>query len=212
MALTPDEVSRFISQGKYDLIMIGMGQRGMDIYKLISMLKTRERKHKVIAVTADKAKRSELLQRGVLEVLERPYHNKGFINDLNKLLKDRRNSKRYTLTGKAEECGLKCVLRDKENNTEYRGTILDVSIDGALLQVENDINGADEVEMDFVIAKKSQVIVRIEARVVRKVKEWNKEWQVGVFFDDRRDLQLLKKMAPYISLAGKTGGPVQAAE
>jgi hypothetical protein len=57
----------------------------------------------------------------------------------------------------------------------------------------------DDVEIDFSISSTSNMIIRVEGKVVRKYKN-NGICMAGIYFDDKRDMGLLEKLTPYLNI------------
>jgi CheY-like chemotaxis protein len=190
------EALEFLKQNKFDIVITDLQMPEMDGYQLIDTIKTSYREHKVMAISSNIENRTRLLQHGALEAMEKPFSLDDFIDELKILMEERRKSKRFQAKPENQPA---CKIRDRHSKKEYACGLLDVSIDGAMIEAAPDIDVIDEVELEFSMTEKSSLVIRMRGRIIRRAME-NNFWHLGIYFDDQRDLTLLEKLAPYLKI------------
>jgi DNA-binding response OmpR family regulator len=190
------EAIEHLKKNRYDIIITDLAMPEMNGYQLIDAVKTSYREHKIIAISASLGNRMVLLQKGVLEALEKPFDFDQLLEEINKLHQEKRKAKRFF-----SEAGLKltCILRGRHSQDELRCGLRDISIDGAMLELEREVS-CGAVDLDFCVGSTAGMVVRVPGRVVRKHQEANGCWMTGVYFDDQRDLRLLEQLMPYLTI------------
>jgi CheY-like chemotaxis protein len=190
------EALEFIKQNKYDIVITDLQMPEMDGYQLIDTIKTSYREHKVMAISTNIENRTKLLQRGALETMEKPFSLDDFVDELKVLMEEKRKSKRFNAKEENSK-ELTCRIRDRHSKIDYNCVLLNVSIDGAMIQTGKDADLINEVELEISFTEKSNLVIRMPGRIIRKTVEDN-AWRIGIYFDDTRDLNFLEKLTPYL--------------
>ena len=203
IASTSGEALDSLQTTSYDVVITDLKLPEIDGYKLLDVIKTRHRKHKVMIISSNLDRREKFLHRGALEAFEKPFSLDKFSEELDRLLRERRRAKRFASDDKESDQPLSCVLEDLKGHRKLEGLLCNISIDGALVGFDKDPGDLDDVILEISLTKKSRLVFKLSGRVVRKIPGEGESCQEAVYFDDDRDLRLLEKIAPFITLKGQ---------
>ena len=188
----------------FDIVITNLDMPEIDGYQLLDTISSTQRDHKVMVISDDKETREHLLKRGVLEAFGRPVSLENFMEELVALLEQRRRTKRFEVKKEGERKKVACVVRNRITKKAHQGDLLNISIDGALVEVLDKADDLEEVSLEFSLAETSNLICRVSGRMVRAIAEEAGVTQLAIYFDDDRDLKLLELMAPHIHLDTKS--------
>jgi len=188
------EALSYLKKKSYEIIITDLNMPDMDGYELLDVVKTSFREHKVMVMSSDLPMRESLLRRGAMEAFDKPFELDEFVEELGRLIRERRKSKRFT--SKQE---IQCFVKDQGSGTRLEGILIDISIDGALLKVNQVKGKLKTVAIDFILPKSMRVFFKVKAKVTRLEK--NKEdgsTLVGVYFSADRDISFMDVLKPFI--------------
>lgn len=193
-AFNGEEALDFLRKRAYDIIITDLKMPKIDGYQLLDIVRTSYRNHKVLVMTADLFKKEKLLRKGAMEAFSKPFNLKILIEELNILLKERRRTKRFSSKEKVH-----CLIKDKRSDFSIEGIVVDISIDGVLINISQAVRQIDEISIDFMGPDNSRSIGTMSGKVVRISKMDNAGvLQMAVYFEDERDLALLEKLGKAI--------------
>lgn len=186
-----------IQEQSYDIVVTDLKMPDMDGYQLLDIIKTDYREHKVMVMSADLTKRENLLRRGALEAFNKPFNLKKFVEQLSILVHERRRSKRFNSSK-----NISCRVTNPLNDEIYTGLLIDISIDGALVELKkNDANELGALYLELLLPHSDQPFCRVDGTVVRTLLGEEAEFvKVAIYFDTNRDLKLLNILEPFIRL------------
>jgi CheY-like chemotaxis protein len=188
------EALHYLKAKTYDIIVTDLKMPDIDGYQLLDIVKTSYRGHKVLVMTADLFKKDRLLRKGAMEAVGKPFNLKGLIEEIKKLLQERRRTKRFSSQQKVF-----CRIKDRQGRELTEAMLNDISIDGVLLKVAHPIDDANELVVEFYRPPETR-IGTVGGKVVRLTKDQDPDHtHVAVYFDDERDLTLLEKLGQAIS-------------
>jgi CheY-like chemotaxis protein len=202
-ARTGAEAEDFMKNQKYDVIITDYNMPDIDGYKLTNTVKTFYRNYKVMMVSNDAKKQELLLKRGARETFDQPLNMDDFIKELCSLIEDRRHSKRFHRGHEMADQDIYCTIRDRDDNRTYEGTILNISIDGALVVLKTPIPKSPHINLEFSLSRESRVTCKITGWVVRIIVEKANEYQAAICFDENQNLNMLEYFAPAINFLKK---------
>jgi CheY-like chemotaxis protein len=190
------EALKYLKEKTYDIIVTDLKMPDLDGYQLLDIVKTSYRDHKVMVMTADLFKKDRLLRKGAMEAVGKPFNLKALIEEIKKLLQERRRTKRFFSHQK-----VRCILKSRSNQVLTEGLLCDISIDGVLIKVAHPLDDTSELTVDFCTPGNHSLLGSINGQVVRLTKIQDPDHtHVAVYFDDQRDLTLLEKLGEAISI------------
>jgi CheY-like chemotaxis protein len=196
VASTGKEALAYMKEKKFDIIITDLKMPEIDGYQLLNIIKTTQREQKVMIMSTDMNDRSWFLRRGAVEAFEKPFDLGMFIEELSRLIKERRKAKRFY-----SDKEVVCIIRDrKDRQKELQGVLINISIDGALVKVEQAVTGLEKAYLEFSLSPQVRVVCRVSAEVVRIIRIDDNSCQIAFYFDDDRDLALLEHFVPYLKL------------
>jgi response regulator RpfG family c-di-GMP phosphodiesterase len=188
----------------FDIVITNLDMPEVDGYQLLDTISSTQRDHKVMVISEDQETREHLLKRGILEAFGRPVSLEDFLEELVALLEQRRRTKRFEVKKEGERKKVACVVRNRVTKKPHQGDLLNISIDGALVELNEKAGDLEEVDLEFSLAATSNLICRVSGRIVRAIEETEGVTQLAIYFDNDRDLKLLELMAPHIHLDTKS--------
>lgn len=193
----------YIRKRIFDIVITNLDMPHLDGYQLLDTISSTQRDHKVMVISEDQETREHLLKRGVLEAFGRPVSLEDFMEELLALLEQRRRTKRFEVKQESGQKKVACVVRDQMNKKAHIGDLLNISIDGALVELAGTVDNLGDVALEFTVAETSHLICRVGGRVVRANRSEEGNTCLAIYFDDNRDLKFLELMAPYLHLSGR---------
>jgi CheY-like chemotaxis protein len=187
------EALTYLKKKSYEIIITDLNMPDMDGYQLLDTVKTSFREHKVLVMSADLPMRESLLRKGALEAFDKPFELDEFVEELGRLLRERRKSKRFT--SKQE---IQCFLKDKKTGNSAEGILIDISIDGALIKTNKVKGKLKEVAIDFILPESMRIFLKVNGKVTRKEKGKTGDWEIGIYFNADRDISFMDALKPFI--------------
>lgn len=196
VASTGQEALDYMKEKTFDIIITDLKMPEIDGYQLLDIIKTTHREQKVMIMSTDMNDRSWFLRRGAVEAFEKPFDLGQFVEELSRLIKERRKAKRFF-----SDRTVTCTIRDRrDRQREFQGNLLNISIDGALVEVKQLVSALGRAYLEFTLSPQVRVVCRVSAEVVRIIKVDENNCRIAFYFDDDRDLSLLEQFVPYLKL------------
>lgn len=198
------EALEHLKNQNFDIIITDLCMPGIDGFKLLDIVKTEHREHKVMIMSSNVEQRMKFLHRGAMEALEKPVTLEQFVDTLTWLIRERRKSRRFEDIKKPKgERYLNCVITETGAPKKYQGLLHDISVDGALIEVDQDLSRLKQIDIEISLTEKSHLVFKLTGTIVRIIPLGTAGWQVAVYFDNDRDLSFVEKLAPFIKLKDK---------
>jgi DNA-binding response OmpR family regulator len=187
------ETLRCVKSDTAEVVVTGFQIAGIDSCQVLDEVKNTCRAYKIIIISPDPDRRYWFLQRGALEVFDQPKRLDTLLEQLVVLIEDRRRTRRFAIKGKVF-----CKITDTKANQRYEGLLVNVSLDGALVKVPEKLV-LKKAHLEFTLSPQEKIVCRASASLVRTTKHGD-DYLMGFYFDDQREVDLLKPLVPYLSL------------
>jgi two-component system response regulator len=191
--------------GAYSLIVIDLEVSPTATLELLREVKRKYRDRKVLVLTADKRQTLEIMIRGAIDIIFKPFDKFDLMHHVDDLMKDHRSCKRFEL----KDCDIKIVLLNQDG-VRLSGVINNICLDGILIEIEDLVkaneffHGRVTVDVLFQPSHDEPLVKIFRGNVVRIFKDQQEKGEMAIYLTPERDINFLDDFVSYFKIDLKT--------
>lgn len=191
------EAITLLKQKIFNLVISDGQMPPSDGCDLLKVIKTEYRDLKVLMMGDDTIEKEDVLRKGALELLLKPFPHSEFLFKIQMTLDEKRRAYRFRCNN------VQCRMKNVAQQDVGVGTIADISLEGVLVETEEEIaiQETGAVYLEFFTADSSQKLMEVSGNIVRQLlKEGNDVTMVAISFNTERSLEILEHLKQFISI------------
>ena len=190
-ACNGQEALALLTGRKYDLVITDVDMPVMNGIEFLEELGNREINCKVLVVSARRYDRDKLLALGAADFMVKPFNIGNLEKKVQTLLEEQRRVTRFRMMD-----DFTCALSSED--AYLPGTLLNLSVDGALVEVTEEPEDLTEITLELVPGAVETAYAGISGEIVRR-SEKDGRWCVALYFQPHSRGRLLKHLSSFLA-------------